>query len=152
MLTIYIFVGTLVFSDTIVESMTIRNLLFKSKLTSKPTNTDLEDIVYSSSIQNSAQIFKILTSESKTAFQTSTQIASYAKSETVLSIGNQPHLILSIKILIYINSVIVFFFILLFLWKIFIVIRAKLRKRRKFKRINRIKIVNNPHTPFFENV
>jgi len=89
--------------------MTIRNLLFKSKLTSKPTNTDLEDIVYSSSIQNSAQIFKILTSESKTAFQTSTQIASYAKSETVLSIGNQPHLILSIKILIYINSVIVFF-------------------------------------------
>ena len=80
MLTIYIFIGTLVLSNTIVESMTIENLMFKSKLTSKPTKYKMDSekaTVYSLSIQNSTlKIGQILTSESKTAFQTSTQIAS----------------------------------------------------------------------------
>jgi len=127
------FVFLLLLNIRIVDSMDIRNLLFKDHSRIESTTRSLEASSYkqSSSIQNSSQGY----------------ISS--SSESTIKIKNSDHLIMA---LILSNFILIIIAKFLLIRKIYKYIRLKVNKRRKInKKRKRKNIVNNPHSDFFED-
>ncbi len=128
------FVFLLLLNIRIVDSMDIRNLLFKDHSHIESTTRSLEASSYNqpSSIQNSYQDY----------------ISS--ASESTIKIKNSDHYLIMALILSNFILIIIANFVLI--WKIYNFIGLKVNKRRKINNKRKRKnIVNNPHSDFFED-